>query len=824
MYCQTDVGGAYKWNAADTSWIPVTDFFTASQWNFYGIESIAIDPENPDNVYMAVGMYSGAHSSWDGNGAMYRSNDNGKTWKGTALSFQNGGNDDGRLAGERLSVDPNKGNILFYGSRVNGMWKSIDSSKTWQKNSSFPVTSTKDYVGIAFVIFDKTTSTPGNATKVIYAGVSRKGSTNMYVSSDSGTTWQAIPGQSTNLMPNHAVLSSDSILYISYGDSCGPNSISQGAIRKFDTRNQTWSTLLASSTGNGGFGGIAIDAANPKVLMACTIDRWNTQDEVYRSVDGGATWNSLKSKAIYDPWGFKWWTSNLVPHWLGDIEIDPFNSNHVLFTTGFGIFSSFDATNADGNTSTHWLFTDRGLEETVPQEIVSPSYGAHLLSVIGDFDGFRHNSLDSSAKRFAPNIGTTNHIAYAYNEPSIVARVGSVGQYSKDGGNTWAQFSKAPASGSTGGNIAISADSKIIVWSPSGTSATYYTANFGLSWATCANAPSQSQVVADAVNPLKFYAYNGSAIYISTDGGASFSKSGSVAGSGKIRVTPGIEGDIWVPGSGGLFHSVNSGTSFSRISSVASAGQMGLGKSSPGTTYPTIYLSGTINGNIGFYRSIDTAKTWVRIDDPQHQFGGCNAIIGDNRVFGRVYIATGGRGVIYGMPVFDCHNDSLGSAFIDQCDSCVGGNTGKLACSIDCHGDLNGTATVDNCGICSGGNTGITACTADCKGVYGGSAYLDTCGICVGGTTNKLPCTSSSVKTLNSSYFSYDPNPFSETLNLQTSKPVSYKILNIAGIIVENGTCLHSIKIGEKLNDGIYLMVLNNNKEITTVKIVKSQE
>ena len=50
------------------------------------------------------------------------------------------------------------------------------------------------------------------------------------------------------------------------------------------------------------------------------------------------------------------------------------------------------------------------------------------------------------------------------------------------------------------------------------------------------------------------------------------------------------------------------------------------------------------------FRSIDAGQTWVRINDDQHQRGhaGDTAITGDPRIFGRVYIGTNGRGIIYG--------------------------------------------------------------------------------------------------------------------------------------------------------------------------------
>lgn len=61
-------------------------------------------------------------------------------------------------------------------------------------------------------------------------------------------------------------------------------------------------------------------------------------------------------------------------------------------------------------------------------------------------------------------------------------------------------------------------------------------------------------------------------------------------------------------------------------------------------------------------------------------------------------------------PFVDCNGDLNGTAYLDDCERCVGGNTGKAACVLDCNGEENGTASLDDCGICSGGNTGITAC------------------------------------------------------------------------------------------------------------------
>ena len=76
VYARTDVGGAYRWNPADKTWIPLNDDLPRDS-NFLGIESVAADPVDANKVYLAVGTYTG---SWVGNGAILRSKDRGNTW------------------------------------------------------------------------------------------------------------------------------------------------------------------------------------------------------------------------------------------------------------------------------------------------------------------------------------------------------------------------------------------------------------------------------------------------------------------------------------------------------------------------------------------------------------------------------------------------------------------------------------------------------------------------------------------------------------------------------------------------------------------------
>jgi len=80
--------------------------------------------------------------------------------------------------------------------------------------------------------------------------------------------------------------------------------------------------------------------------------------------------------------------------------------------------------------------------------------------------------------------------------------------------------------------------------------------------------------------------------------------------------------------------------------------RMGIGLGRKGGNYigepKAIYLSGNIDGQYGFYRTFDECTTFERINTSSQMYGDINSIDGDKRVFGRFFLATGSRGVLYG--------------------------------------------------------------------------------------------------------------------------------------------------------------------------------
>lgn len=670
IYARTDVGGAYRWVEETQSWKALNDWISRDEMGYLGIESIAIDPQHPNRVYMSAGLEYFSTSP-----AILYSDDYGDTFSKSIVPFMIHGNGYGRGTGERLVVDPNDSTILFCGSRKAGLWKSSDMAKTWKKVANFPVTTTTNAVGVCVVAFDPASGTPGTSSKRIFAGVSRITDPNLYVSEDGGETWNPVAGTPTDKMPQHIVITPTGYMYVSFANGAGPHggtneNLDKGSLLKYQISTQTWTDVTPNKTSGRAMSGISFAQTNPEILVASTTNTWWAQnwstsgtvwgDEIYRSTNGGETWTAMFStrKMKLDRGEFTWAdpkVSGQGPvslHWASTIVLDPFNAERAFVVSGNGLFMT---QNLSASTSI-WSFQVKGLDETVPLDLVNPPYGAPLISVIGDYDGFRHDDLDRAASlgRHYPSIGSTGTIDFAEKNPGVVVRAGSAAYYSTDNAKTW-KILPAPLTGAKDGSMAVSANGNIIAWCPSGQ--TVYTSSDKTNWTKATGAPSGARIISDRVNPLKFYIVSGSKLYFSNDGGVSFSTSasnGALSQAKKIRTSPNIEGDIWIPGgSSGLYRTIwtDNIPSFKKITTVLTCEALGFGKPASEQTFPAIYIWGKVGTIEGIYRSDDEGMSWIRINDDLHEFGGtgnANEVLGDPRVYGRVYLSTAGRGIVYG--------------------------------------------------------------------------------------------------------------------------------------------------------------------------------
>ncbi|HEX6767401.1 MAG TPA: xyloglucanase, partial [Polyangiaceae bacterium] len=229
------------------------------------------------------------------------------------------------------------------------------------------------------------------------------------------------------------------------------------------------------------------------------------------------------------------------------------------------------------------------------------------------------------------------------------------------------EFASEPKEAKTGGNVAITADGKTLLWVIKKEQAVV-SKDLGKTWALANGLPVPAQTAdwvvinlrpaADRVNPNKLYVYDSAdgVFYVSTDAGGHFEKTASnfsglpdyARASGSMKTVPGFEGHIWVTTGKELMRSVDSGKTFEAVKSTEASHAVGFGAPGPGRKYPAIYLIGKVGGKDGFFRSDDAGNTWVRINDDKHQYGFTGQITGDPKKYGRVYIGTGGRGILYG--------------------------------------------------------------------------------------------------------------------------------------------------------------------------------
>lgn len=695
MYARTDMGGAYRRDTATGPWQPLLDWLPLADVNLMGVESLAVDPNNPDALYLACGTYTNPAVP---NGAVLRSMDRGKTFQRTELPFKLGGNEGGRGNGERLAVDPNDGRVIYLASRLAGLWRSGDAAASFKRVDAFPDSAWRREASdgpppswggsdgkatINFLLFDPKSGTRGQPSRTLYAGVSVVGRPSLWVSRDAGATWVPVPGAPTQHRPMRAALAGDGRLYIAYASEPGPHRMTDGAVWRYDAPKQVWADITPerpSATNLFGYATVAVDPSHPQRLLASTAGR-GKGDQLFRSTDGGTTWQPLFPAARFDAAAAPY-VADTHLHWLYDVRINPTNPDHALFTTGYGGWETLDLTQADAGKPTTWRVMATGIEETVALALHSPTTGVPLVTAIGDYSGFVHTDLDKPApgNPKPPFFGNTHDVTGAELAPEVIVRIGHARDggknlgYSLDGGASWREPKTAPQDKKSGdGFIAVSADGRAWVWTPKG-GVPHVSHDRGDTWTAVQGLPAGTRVIADRVNPKRFHAMAlfDDKLYASDDGGATFSarplalpdgpvmrtaagshnqsnRGDDRGGQDRLYATPGREGELWVAAFHGLYRA-GSGQHFKRLPGVSQIHAFGFGRAAPGAADPAVYLVGTVSGQYGVFRSTDGAASWRRINDDAHQWGLILQISGDPKLFGRVYVGTHGRGVQYGDP------------------------------------------------------------------------------------------------------------------------------------------------------------------------------
>jgi xyloglucan-specific exo-beta-1,4-glucanase len=642
-YIRTDIGGFYRWNSADNRWIPLTDHFGLTNSNYYGGEALALDPNDPNIVYIAAGKYTDSSA---GLGTIFKSTDQGKTWIKLNINLPMGGNETKRWIGERLAVNPFNSNIIFFGSRLNKLWKSLDAGATWMKDTSFPGEPKAD-IGIAGIVFNK--KVPG----LVYANAYGDG---IYKSTDTGVTWRKIAGSPSQA--NRMALASNGDLYVTHNSG----------VSKY--ANDVWSNITPYNAKTG-FGALSVDPNNPNHVLIVYDQYAQNRDycRIFQSINGGGSWQ--QKRRVLKP-QVPWWSDWYFASATSALEFDPKIPGRVWLTDWFG---TWQADNINAQLSV-WSNYEKGHEALVSFALVSPPYGSSLLSGMADVDGFNHNNgLDAYPDeqlggKSSPRFQDTYSIAYSESIPLQMVRVGGnrwnntyTGATSTDGGLTWTKFSSFPDN-TIPLRVAMSATNPNLLITIISEGQPIRTTNGGTSWSPVSGLPNGPKgpwywgqpLAADKVNGNTFYYYSSGKMYRSNNGGASFSIVNSslpIEGWSMLKTVPGISSEVWISLNWkGLYRSTDGGMRFTKIVGVERAYLFAFGKPQTGSKIPALYLYGKVtNLGEGIFRSLDNGKTWISISDLNKPIGGePNVMEASRQQFGLVFIGTNGRGIYYGIP------------------------------------------------------------------------------------------------------------------------------------------------------------------------------
>ena len=660
MYARTDVGGLYRWNAVKQFWHQLLSMESVGEQVSLSVESVAVDPSNPDIIYAATGAYTHKKP-----GNILKSVDGGNNWQILDISLPMGGAQDWRWSGERLAVDPNNSDAVYFGSRKDGLWQSYDGGQSWQQvdTSTIPVGNTfnvtEGMAGITFIKFDK------SIEDVAYVGVAGKG---VYCTTDGGNEWKSLNGLSSSLIPQQGEVNASGELIVTLFDP--QQDSNNGGVWKFN--GSMWEDVTPKTGSN--YAGLTVNSQDEDIVYTVTYPM--TPNDIYKSTDGGETWTPLKNKLEDLDWKPSWsfWTLS------GDLAVNPDNPKQVWLANGIGVWKT-----EDGNTNNlTWTPTVDGIEETVAFDAVSTPGKASLITAIADFDGFRHEDINvTPSNNHSREFSTTTSIDYSVGDPNFIVKVGGVQKtpwirqagFSTDNGVTWKNFDSIDNGTHPDdlnfGNVAVSAtDVNNIIWQPTNWAAPYYTKDRGQTWNQISYFyeqfdggahthlwNSQQALAADSIAGGTFYIYqhNAGKIIRTEDGGENWSATTQdgllpwIWQGASIKTLPGVERDVWVGlNDRGLYHSRDGGESFEMLPQVIQVEAFGFGKAAFKTQNPTLFVAGKINDRRGIFGSTDLGNTWLMIANSDRYLGNFTTLTVDMNNFGRVYLGTAGNGFVYG--------------------------------------------------------------------------------------------------------------------------------------------------------------------------------
>ncbi len=398
VYAGGSEGAIFKSDDGGGHWTPISAGLAEG---FY--LAIAVDPKNPNTVYAA-----NASLTTPGLGRLFKTTNGGTQWSAVGAGIvplslaidpsnsnilyigtsngitrsTDGGQsaDPVRLAGASISgitIDPGDSKIVYVTTRIQGVFKSLDSGVTWAPASEgFPLAE--------FLAISADPAKPGR----LYAGTNGVG---VFRSLDSAATWKLASngmgaGDITGLAVNPQN-SSEVMAGVNGGNLF--RSVNGGDSWDESRRDLFLRAIFA----------LAYDPSNPSTIYAGSVNPLNTRDgALVKSTDGGAQWQVL---AVQVP--------------VYSLAIDPSQTQTVYVGLEGGLFKStnggqnFSPANSisggQGDSLQFWTIQDLAIDPNNARTIytvVSDSSGrGQVLKTTNAADNWRSLGFSNSAPLLA---------------------------------------------------------------------------------------------------------------------------------------------------------------------------------------------------------------------------------------------------------------------------------------------------------------------------------------------------------------------------------------------------------------------------------------